>query len=81
MTTPGSRSHLPPAQGTAQPDLAAPGKVLRFAVSRQGVLDGLPAFRLPPRTNGSNLYAYMVVSAAHGRPLRRNGCSLHQVEH
>ena len=55
----------PPPPGDAQPDLA-PGAILRFAVSRQGVLDGLPAFRLPPHTAGSNLYAYMVVSPAVG---------------
>lgn len=42
------------------------GTTLRFVVSRQGALDGLPAFRLPPNIRRSNLYAHMVVSAANG---------------
>lgn len=46
------------------PPLLPPGAILRFAVSRNGAVAGLPAFRLPPNTNGSNLYAYMVVSTS-----------------
>lgn len=60
-----------------QPDLA-PGATLRFAVSRNAVA-GLPAFRLPPHTGGSNLYAYMVVSPGGLVWCRRSGCSLQQL--
>ncbi|KAI7844670.1 hypothetical protein COHA_001759 [Chlorella ohadii] len=47
-------------RGAEQAGPAPSGTILRFAVSRNGVLTGLPAFRLPHNTKGSNLYAHMV---------------------
>ncbi|PRW59859.1 Phosphatidylinositol N-acetylglucosaminyltransferase subunit Q [Chlorella sorokiniana] len=48
-------------RGAAQSGPVVPRTTLRFAASRDGCIAGLPAFRLPPNTIGSNLYAYVVV--------------------
>ncbi|PRW59599.1 serine threonine- kinase PEPKR2-like [Chlorella sorokiniana] len=47
------------AEQPSQPGQLMAGTTLRFAASRGGCLAGLPAFRLPPSTKGSNLYAYI----------------------